>query len=331
MKTGWLVVLLVTLASTTATAQSSSNCDSVVKKVSFEDTTGLTPEQRTNLSKLLLGRCFRREDPVVLSEALYHQLRRWGYKHAEVIDPDKGHDIRILDESVHPSPVAVTIDFRLGGTVPTINLKGSLQILDATADTTPVSALSVALYSPSTFAMYRAQPDQSGSFELTGVRPGQYRLEMGMPSRVRTFTVSGREISPAAFELMTEEEGPLRIVLSVRTGALTVDLQGVDDRTRKLVALLAPDDEFLTLHAQITSPVSSGSANFPFTPPGKYLLFIADAEFSNELGTVMKLRESLKERATRVQVVADVSTRVTGSYIDRVAVEQAKRRTAPQD
>lgn len=92
-------------------------------------------------------------------------------------------------------------------TVPTINLKGSLQIFDATADTTPVSALSVALYSPSTFAMYRAQPDQSGSFELTGVRPGQYRLEMGMPSRVRTFTVSGREISPAAFELMTEEKG----------------------------------------------------------------------------------------------------------------------------
>lgn len=120
-------------------------------------------------------------------------------------------------------------------------------------------------------------------------------------------------------------------MLSVKTGALTVDdVQGVDDRNRKLVAVLAPDDEFLTLHAQFTTPVSSGSAKFPFTPPGKYLLFVADAGFSNELGTAMKLRESLKERATRVQVVADVNTRVTGSYIDRVTVEEARRQTAPQ-
>lgn len=34
---------------------------------------------------------------------------------ATVYDPDKGSDIRVLNETVKPSPVAVTIHFRLTG------------------------------------------------------------------------------------------------------------------------------------------------------------------------------------------------------------------------
>jgi hypothetical protein len=113
MKTGVFVALLIAALSVAATAQSSSTCDYVIRKVSFENTTGLTASQRTRLAKLLVGNCFQIENPGVLSEAVFHQLRSWGYNHAEVIDPDKGHDIRILDETARPTPVAVTIDFRL--------------------------------------------------------------------------------------------------------------------------------------------------------------------------------------------------------------------------
>ena len=167
--------------------------------------------------------------------------------------------------------------------VPAINLKGSLEIVDGTSDTTPVSALSVALYSPSTFATYRAQPDQNGTFELKGVRPGHYVLEISMPSRLRTFTIGGRESSPAGFELMAGEKGPMHIVLSVESGALTVDVQGAGDMKARLVAMLAPDDEFLTLHSQVMNPVSAGTTQFRFQSPGRYLLFIVDAEFSRDL------------------------------------------------
>jgi hypothetical protein len=213
---------------------------------------------------------------------------------------------------------------------PTINLKGSLEIVDATADTTPVSALSVALYSPSTFAMYRAQLDQSGTFELRGVRPGHYVLEMGMPSRLRTFAIGGRECSPAGFELLAGEKGPMRIVLSVKTGALTVDVQGAAEMKARLVATLAPNDEFLTLHSQVTNPISAGTTQFRFQPPGKYLLFIVDAEFSRELGTDAKLRDVLKEKATRVEILPGIDTRVPASYIDRQIVEGARRQIAPR-
>jgi TonB family protein len=95
--------------------QNPRKCDYVVKQISLENPTGLTPEQRIGLEKLLVGRCFERGDPSTLSEAVYDQLRRWDYKQPTVIDPDKDHDIRVLDDSLHPSPVAVTIDFRLSG------------------------------------------------------------------------------------------------------------------------------------------------------------------------------------------------------------------------
>jgi hypothetical protein len=115
MKTGLLFTTLFVLLSVAATAQGSPTCDSVVKKVAFENTTGLTTKQVSSISKLLVGRCFKREHPQVLSEAIYRQLREWGYKQPTVIDPDKGRDIRVLNATAIPSPVAVTIDFRVSG------------------------------------------------------------------------------------------------------------------------------------------------------------------------------------------------------------------------
>jgi hypothetical protein len=114
MKTGLFFTTIV-LFSVFATAQSPQSCDSVIKKIAFENTSGLSKGQQAELSKLLMGRCFQREHPGVLSEAIYEQLRKWGYKRPTVYDPDKGADIRVLDSNVHPSPVAVTIDFRLTG------------------------------------------------------------------------------------------------------------------------------------------------------------------------------------------------------------------------
>lgn len=83
--------------------------DSIVKKVSFENPVGLTSEQKASLNELLMARCFYRADGSSLSEAVYRELRRFGYKGAYVQDPI----VRVLDRSVHPLPVSVTIDFVL--------------------------------------------------------------------------------------------------------------------------------------------------------------------------------------------------------------------------
>ena len=212
----------------------------------------------------------------------------------------------------------------------TLNLKGTVEIVDATRDTIPVSALSVALYSRSTLASYRAQPDQNGSFEMKGVVPGHYSLEMGTPSRLQSFTIGGEKKSPAGFELVVGQKGPMRIVLSFKSGALTADVERSADAGQHLVAILAPDDELLTLHSQIMSPVVGRTAQFQFQPPGKYVLFIVDAEFSQQLGIDPKLRVELHEKATPVEVVADMNTHVRAAYIDRQLVEDAMRKITPK-
>ncbi len=212
---------------------------------------------------------------------------------------------------------------------PSLDLKGSLVLLDTTPDTTPVAALSVAIYSPATFAMYRAQPDETGRFELRDVRPGHYRLEMGVPSRLVNFTVGGRDVSPAGFALNPDTSGPMRIVLSMKTGALTVNAEGAPSNA-PLAAVLVPNDEFLTLHAQFSSPVTGAAGRFPFVPPGAYRVFVVDADLSGDLGARAELREALQEQATAVEVVAGQDTRVAARYIDRALVESRKRQLQPR-
>jgi hypothetical protein len=78
------------------------------------------------------------------------------------------------------------------------------------------------------------------------------------------------------------------------------------------------------------SPVVGRTTQFQFQPPGKYLLFIVDAEFSRQLGIDPKLRVELHERATPAEIVADMNTQVRAAYIDRQLVEEAMRKVAPK-
>lgn len=83
--------------------------DSVVKNVSFEDTSGLSSAQIAKLNKLLMDRCFYRADGGTLSEAVDRQLQAFGYRNINVQDAI----VRVLDRSRQPYPVSVTIDFVL--------------------------------------------------------------------------------------------------------------------------------------------------------------------------------------------------------------------------
>jgi len=103
------ILLFALLSVAPGTPPLCHDSDSVVKKVSFENTVGLTPAEKSTLNRLLLARSFCQADGSPLSEAVYQQLCRFGYKHAYVQDPI----VRVLDRNVRPVPVSVTIDFVL--------------------------------------------------------------------------------------------------------------------------------------------------------------------------------------------------------------------------
>lgn len=105
------VVLLLTLMSiATGSAATCRTGDSIVRKISFENTAGLTFDQKSTLTKLLIDRCFYQADKETLSEVVYRRLQQYGYRKAYVQDPI----VRVLNWNVHPLPASVTIDFVTG-------------------------------------------------------------------------------------------------------------------------------------------------------------------------------------------------------------------------
>jgi len=103
-------LLLVTLLGfATGGSPACDDGDSIVRRVSLEDTAGLTSVQKSTLNSLLTNQCFYREHGDKLSEAVYRQLSKWGYTKAYVQDPI----VRVLNRSSNPSSVSVTIDFVL--------------------------------------------------------------------------------------------------------------------------------------------------------------------------------------------------------------------------
>jgi hypothetical protein len=103
------IFLFTLLSLATGSFAACTDGDSIVKKVSFESTAGLTSDEKSTLNKLLMDRCFYQADGDTLSEVIYRQLIRYGYTTAYVQDPI----VRVLNRSSHPSPVSVAIDFVL--------------------------------------------------------------------------------------------------------------------------------------------------------------------------------------------------------------------------
>jgi hypothetical protein len=106
------VVFFLAFWTVSLNSQEKKSCDYVVKDVVFENPTGLSVEQLARLRTSVAGRCYDPSNAGSFSQFLYDQLRVWGYSKATVYDPN---NFRILYPSLHPTPIAVTMDFRLVG------------------------------------------------------------------------------------------------------------------------------------------------------------------------------------------------------------------------
>ncbi len=110
MRWALLFTVFVAFSAPYLTGQNKDTCTYVVKEVSFENTKGLTSEQVERLRGLVVGRCYDPVESEFISQYVYEQLREWGYCKATVYAPNY---FRVLDRNIHPSPIAVAIDFLL--------------------------------------------------------------------------------------------------------------------------------------------------------------------------------------------------------------------------
>jgi len=109
---GLMFALFLVFSTLSVNAQDTQTCTQVVKELSFENPSGRTVEQLTRLRTLVMGRCYDPVKAVFISQYVYDQLRLWGYAKATVYDPN---NFRVSDANLHPSPIAIRVDFRLTG------------------------------------------------------------------------------------------------------------------------------------------------------------------------------------------------------------------------
>jgi hypothetical protein len=205
-----------------------------------------------------------------------------------------------------------------------LNLPGTLELVDKPPSVTPVEFLMVTIRQlHNDGAWFNARPDHDGNFTLANVPPGRYALNLPFPSRLQVLALGSRALMPDGFEFAAGESGPLRIVVSLKTSILSVNISGIPESNPTVIAVVYPADPYIIPQdSGILNPVSGHQTQFRYLTPGKYRLFAADEDFKWAL-TSPAVRNALKDKATAVQVRDDGETKATATYLMPDAVRQA--------
>jgi hypothetical protein len=219
-----------------------------------------------------------------------------------------------------------------GQTDSVFNVQGLLTLVDRPAAATPIEALTFRIHPLGGGGVdVEAQPDRDGKFTLGKVRPGRYSLTFPMPGRIESFASRSNELAPDGFELTSGETGPLVLVISMKSADVSVTVQPFPAERSDIVALLAPADNHLTLRESCyLNQISGPQTTFRFVPPGKYRIFIFDAQFQQDVAAYApRFPDFLKNQATLIEVPGSGRTEATASYLDGETIKGAIRLAGP--
>jgi Carboxypeptidase regulatory-like domain len=126
----------------------------------------------------------------------------------------------------------------------------------------------------------RAEVNSDGSFTLTGVTPGRWRLmaTVNAITYVKSLSLGGQPLSPYAFQIGPGAAGFLRVVLGTKTGDVQVTLSGATAGPGQPVSVLIfPEDlDRFGMGLERMIPASGGQANAGAMPPGRYRVLATD-------------------------------------------------------
>jgi hypothetical protein len=221
-----------------------------------------------------------------------------------------------------------------GQTDSVFDVQGFLRLVDRPASATPVEALTFRIHPLGGGGFdVEAQPDRDGRFTLNKVRPGRYSLTFPMPGRIERFANRSNELAPEGFELTSGKAGPLVLVISMKSADVSVKVQAFPTQHGDVVALLAPADNHLTLRESCyLNRISGLQTRFDFVPPGKYRIFIFDAQFQQDVAAYApRFPDFLKNQATSIEVPGSGRAEATATYLDGETIREAIRQAGPLD
>lgn len=219
-----------------------------------------------------------------------------------------------------------------GPTGSVFDLQGVVELVDRPPAATPIEAVSFSLHPLEGGFDIWARPDRDGRFTLKNVRPGRYSLTYPMAGRIQTFADGPNELAPEGFELSGGSAGPLRLVVSQKSADVSVTVRVIPSGHSDVRALLAPADNHLTLRESCTSNRIIGTlTTFRFVPPGKYRIFVIDAELVSQVAAYApRFPDFLKNEATFLEASGTGQTEATATYLEGEAVKEAIRQVCPK-
>jgi hypothetical protein len=123
--------------------------------------------------------------------------------------------------------------------------------------------------------MARIGPD--GTFTLSGVLPGRWRLTLHSPHYIKSVSLGGQSISPYGFDV-AGPAGPLVIVVGTNSASLNIHIAG-DTPDRPVSALIYPEDpdRMGAGLERAGSTMGGNTIQIAGLPPGRYRVFATDS------------------------------------------------------
>jgi hypothetical protein len=213
-----------------------------------------------------------------------------------------------------PGPIELSLS---GGA----DLKGSIQF--DSADQPPVEngqiSLSQVEPSPGLYLpQAQSQINKDGSFTLTGVLPGRWRLMTGLPGYVKSLSLGGQPVSPLGFQIGPGAAGPLRILIATKMADVHVNVSGASP-DHPISVLVFPDDpERLGAGLERVTVTTGGDQGaLGGMPPGRYRLLATDSPNPWPILQRPDLLKALESRTQAIDVPEDGRVSVTAEIVSR--------------
>ena len=163
-----------------------------------------------------------------------------------------------------------------------------------------------------------------GTFTLSNVLPGRWRLNVSAAGYVKSVSLAGQPVSPFGFDIAAGASGPLTVVMGSSLASVTVHIAG-DRPEGQISALLFPADaeRLGTGLERIGAATSGDSIQLEQIPPGRYRVLATDIQNPWPLVEMPDVLRALESHTSMVEVTESGPTSTTVEIIPREELMRA--------
>lgn len=169
-----------------------------------------------------------------------------------------------------PEPIEVALS--MGA-----DLKGAVQF---DADDHPQMENAHLFLAPVGVRRYGSQADaeitKDGTFTLSGVMPGHWRLTLNGLGYVKSLSLAGQQVSPYDFQISPGASGPLQVLVGTKMADISVTVTGLVGGGQASVLIFPEDLDRLGAGLERVA-VGGSQVGIAALPPGRYRLLATDA------------------------------------------------------